>query len=77
MQIIDCISLQELQERLEAALEQAATLRDRLQDGEAERRQLELRIQQLEQENHRAERAGEESNRDAQRYRNSLGIISW
>ncbi|KAK3557445.1 hypothetical protein QTP70_026623 [Hemibagrus guttatus] len=67
---------QELQERLEAALEQAATLRDQLQDREAERRKLEQRIQQLEQENHRAERAGEECNRDAQRYRNSLGIIS-
>lgn len=68
--------LQELQNRVEAALQQAATLRDRLHDREAERRQLEQRIQQLEHENHRAERAGEESNRDAQRYRNSLGIIS-
>ncbi|XP_072540199.1 uncharacterized protein crocc2 isoform X4 [Salminus brasiliensis] len=67
---------QELQVRLDAALEQAATLRDQLQDGEAERRQLEQRIQQLEQENHHAEKAGEEISRNAQRYRTSLGLVT-
>lgn len=68
--------MQGLQARLEAALEQATTLQDQLQEGIAERRQLDQRIGQLEQQKHRFEKVGEENSRDAQRCRTSLGILT-
>lgn len=66
----------ELQTRLDASQEQVVTLRDQLHVGEDETRSLEQRIRELQQENHHLERSEEDSTRDAQRYRTSLGIVN-
>lgn len=66
----------QLQARLEASQEQVAILRDQLHVGEDETRRLEQRIRELQQENQLIERSEEDSTRDAQRYRTSLGIIN-
>lgn len=52
------------------------TLRAQQQEGELERRELDLRGQELLQESLQTDRTLEESRRDAQRYRSSLDIIS-
>lgn len=66
----------EQQARLDASQEQVVTLRDQLHVGEDETRSLEQSIRELQQENHLLERSEEDSNRDAQRYRTSLGIVN-
>ncbi len=66
----------EQQARLDASQEQVVTLRDQLHVGEDETRSLEQSIRELQQENHLLERSEEDSTRDAQRYRTSLGIVN-
>jgi len=66
----------EQQARLEASQEQVATLRDQLYVGEDKIRSLEQTIREMQQENQLLERAEEDSTRDAQRYRTSLGIVT-
>lgn len=66
----------ELQTLLEASQEQVATLRDQLHVGEDETRSLEQRLREMQQENQLLEKAEEDSTRDAQRYRTSLGIVN-
>lgn len=66
----------EQQARLDASQEQVVTLRDQLHVGEDETRSLEQSIRELQQENHLLERSEEDSTRDAQRYRTSLGTVN-
>ncbi|KTG34143.1 hypothetical protein cypCar_00000785, partial [Cyprinus carpio] len=61
---------------LEASQEQVATLQNQLNVEEDESRSLEQRIRELQQENQPLERSEEDSTRDAQRYRTSLGIVT-
>lgn len=67
---------QDLRGCLDAAMEQADTLRNHLQGGDAERRELEQKIQEVRRENQEAKKALEESLRDSNRYRCSLELIS-
>lgn len=69
-------NLQDLRGCLDAALEQVDTLRNHLQGGDTERRELEQKIQELRRENQEAKKALEESLRDSNRYRCSLEVIS-
>lgn len=67
---------QDLHGRLDAALEQVDTLRDHLQERDAERRELEQSIQEARRESQEAKKALEESLRDSNRYHCSLKLIS-
>lgn len=51
-------------------------MRDQLHVGEDETRSLEQRLREMQQENQLLEKAEEDSTRDAQRYRTSLGIVN-
>lgn len=68
--------MQDLRGCLDAALEQVETLRNHLQRGETERRQLEQKIQEVRRENQEAKKALEESLRDSNRYHCSLELIT-
>uniref|UniRef100_A0A3B4GVC1 Ciliary rootlet coiled-coil, rootletin family member 2 n=1 Tax=Pundamilia nyererei TaxID=303518 RepID=A0A3B4GVC1_9CICH len=68
--------LQELRARLGAALEQVDTLREHQQERDAERRELEQKIQDVRRESQEDKKALEESLRDSNRYRRSLELIS-
>ncbi|KAM3850238.1 uncharacterized protein crocc2 [Diretmus argenteus] len=67
---------QDLRGRLDAALEQVSTLRNHLQEKDAERRELEQRIQEVRRDFQEAKQTLEESHRDSSRYRSSLDLIS-
>lgn len=59
-----------------AALEQVDALREHQQERDAERRELEQKIQDVRRESQEAKKALEESLRDSNRYRRSLELIS-
>lgn len=59
-----------------AALEQVDTLREHQQERDAERRELEQKIQDVRRESQEDKKALEESLRDSNRYHRSLELIS-
>lgn len=68
---------QELRGRLDAAVEQADALRERLQGRDAENRKLEQKIQEVAKESQEARRGLEEELRDSSsRSRRSLELVS-
>ncbi|KAI9542517.1 hypothetical protein NQZ68_019199 [Dissostichus eleginoides] len=67
---------QELRGRLEAALDQEETLRDHLQERDAERKELEQKVLEVRRESQEAKTALDESLRDSNRYRCSVELLS-
>lgn len=67
---------QDLRGCLDAALEQVETLRVHVQERDAERRELEHKIQEARKETQDTKKALEESLRDSKRYCRSLELIS-
>ncbi|KAF3835741.1 hypothetical protein F7725_028299 [Dissostichus mawsoni] len=67
---------QDLRGRLEAALDQEETLRDHLQERDAERKELEQKVLEVRRESQEAKTALDESLRDSNRYRCSVELLS-
>ncbi|XP_028817168.1 rootletin isoform X3 [Denticeps clupeoides] len=67
---------QDLRVRLDAALEQLGTLRVQLHEGQLERRELDQRIQELQQENQKTSRELEVGCRDFQRCHSTLDHVT-
>ncbi|XP_034091518.1 rootletin isoform X3 [Gymnodraco acuticeps] len=67
---------QDLRWRLEVALDQEETLRDHLQERDAERKELEQKVLEVRRESQEAKTALDESLRDSNRYRCSVELLS-